>query len=465
MRKILPLAGVLFIPFLLQAQLRMPAVFGDHMVLQQNSRAPIWGWSRPGAEVRIKASWDDGETTTKARNTGAWGAVLITPAAGGPYSISISSGESITLKDVMIGEVWICSGQSNMEWSMNAAIDGKEEIPKATAANVRLFHPAKVAADYPQLNTEGEWRVTSPESVPGFSAVGYFFGRRLNQELNVPVGLINVSWGGTPADVWIPDSLVWGEDELTAANKKLHEDTRWPKRPGVVFNAMIHPLMPLAIAGAIWYQGESNTAAPMAYRQMMEQLILSWRRGFNSDFPFYYVQIAPFSGYGEVETGTLIREQQVKMLTIPNTGMVVISDHVEDVTDIHPKYKKPVGERLANLALSDAYGKHGYPSRSPLYRDMVVEKNKVRIRFENAPNGLMSKGKEVTEFMIAGADRKFVPAKAKIDGSSVVVSARGIRDPVAVRFGWPNGSIPNLFNKEGLPASCFRTDNWPVTLE
>jgi sialate O-acetylesterase len=277
----------------------------------------------------------------------------------------------------------------------------------------------------------------------------------------VPIGLINVSWGGTPAEVWLPDSLVLNDSKLAAANKKLREDNRWPNKPGVVFNAMIHPLMPLAISGAIWYQGEGNTAAPLVYKDMMEQLIQSWRKGFNRDLAFYYVQIAPFD-YGEVENGTLIREQQVKMLEIPNTGMVVIADHVEDVKDIHPRYKKPVGERLANLALTDTYGKTGIVSRSPVYKKMAVEKNRIRIWFDNAEGGLMSKGKEVTEFQIAGEERKFVPARAKIDGSTVVVSSREVKKPAAVRFGWPNNSIPNLFSKEGLPVSCFRTDGWKV---
>ena len=273
--------------------------------------------------------------------------------------------------------------------------------------------------------------------------------------------MINVSWGGTPAEVWIPEELVTNNSKLAAANSKLREDTRWPKIPGVVYNAMIHPLVPFAIAGAIWYQGEGNTAAPLAYKDMMQQLIEGWRADFKKDFPFYYVQIAPFN-YGAVETGTLIREQQVKMLEIPGTGMVVVSDYVEDVKDIHPRYKKPVGERLANLALTETYGKTGIASKSPVYKSMAVEKSRIRISFDNAPNGLMSKGKELTEFMIAGEDGKFLPARAKIDGNTVVVSSREVKKPVAVRFGWPNNSIPNLYSKEGLPVSCFRTDNWKI---
>lgn len=455
------LVCILLVPATLLAQLRLPAIFGDHMVFQRNSEAPIWGWSHPGAEVIVKAGWNNEEIKTKASNTGAWKAVLSTPDAGGPYSVSITSGGALTLDDVMVGEVWICSGQSNMEWSMNASADGKEDKASANFPGIRLFHAPKAGADYPQLMGEGTWKATTPESVAGFSAVGYYFGRRLHQELGIPVGLINVSWGGTPAEVWIPEERVISNDELVAANKKLGESEHWPKTPGVVYNAMIHPLMPFVIAGAIWYQGEGNTAAPLAYKDLMQQLIEGWRSGFHKEFPFYYVQIAPFD-YGDVETGTLIREQQVKMLEIPATGMVVISDHVEDVKDIHPRYKKPVGERLANLALTETYGKTGIPSKSPIYNHMAVEKKKIRIWFDNAPNGLISKGKEVTEFLIAGEDGKFVPARAKIDGSTVVVSSRDVKKPVAVRFGWPNNSIPNLYSKEGLPVSCFRTDDWKI---
>lgn len=455
------LACLLLIPATLLAQLRLPAIFGDHMVFQRNTDAPLWGWSYPGSEVAVTTSWDNEEVKTKASNTGTWKVDLRTPDAGGPFTVTIKSGSILTLQDVMVGEVWICSGQSNMEWSMNASADGKDDKASANFKDIRLFHAPKAGADYPQVIGEGVWKATTPETVAGFSAVGYYFGRRLHQELGVPVGLINVSWGGTPAEVWIPQERITVNNRLMAANGKQREDGRWPSKPGVVYNAMIHPLMPFAIAGAIWYQGEGNTAAPLVYKDLMQELIESWRDGFEKEFPFYYVQIAPFN-YGEVETGTLIREQQVKMLEIPNTGMVVISDHVEDVKDIHPRYKKPVGERLANLALTEAYSKSGIPSKSPVYKNMAVEKNKIRVWFDNAPNGLVSKGKEVTEFQIAGEDGKFVPARAKIDGSSVIVSSREVKKPVAVRFGWPNNSIPNLFSKEGLPVSCFRTDDWKI---
>ncbi len=456
------LFAVLFVvPLALQAQLRLPALFDDNMVFQRNTQAPVWGWAYPGAEVSIRASWNDEEVKVKASSMGTWSADLHTPDAGGPYTVTVKSESELVLDNVMVGEVWICSGQSNMEWSMSAAADGREDIAAANIPGLRLFHVPKAGADYPQSIGEGSWKVTTPESVAGFSAVGYYFGRRLYEELGLPIGLINVSWGGTPAEVWIPEDRVTSNPRFVEANARQRNDPRWPSRPGVVYNAMIHPLAPAAIAGVIWYQGESNAAAPLVYKDLMQQLIEGWREAFRKDFPFYYVQIAPFN-YGDVERGTLIREQQVKLLEVPRTGMVVISDHVENVKDIHPRYKKPVGERLANLALNDTYGKQEIVARSPIYKRMAVEKNRIRIWFENVPTGLMSTGKDLTEFQIAGEDRKFVPARARIDGNTVVVSSKQVKNPVAVRFGWPNQSIPNLFSKEGLPVSCFRTDQWDI---
>ncbi len=463
MKKILFSIAIGFLSLSLQAQLRLPAIFDDHMVIQQQSPVPIWGWAHSTQDVTINVSWDTTTLRTKTDNAAFWASTVFTPAAGGPHTITIrADGEIRTLTDVMSGEVWLCSGQSNMEWGMNASADGKEIISKVNDANIRLFHVPKSAASDLQIRGEGDWKVCDKESVQYFSAVAYFFGKKLNTELNVPIGLINASWGGTPAETWVPAEKVNSNPTLALSAEK-QKDVPWcPSRPGVVFNSMIYPIIPFRLAGALWYQGEANTSAPSTYKVLMETLILEWRKQFLSDLPFYYVQIAPFSGYGEIENGTLIREQEVKMLEIPNTGMVVISDLVDDVKDIHPKYKKSVGERLANLALADSYGKKGIVYQSPLYKSMKIEKSKIRISFDHAPNGLISKGGEPTEFMIAGEDKKFYPAKAKIEGGTLVVSAKEVKKPVAVRFGWKNGSIPNLFSKEGLPVSSFRTDDWPI---
>ena len=459
--RIFSIVFVLLASISVRAQLKLPVVFDDHMVIQQQTTVPIWGWANPSENVTIKVSWDTVTIRTKADNGTFWKTTLKTPAAGGPHTITIKAGTMVrTLEDVLSGEVWIALGQSNMEWSMNASADCKPMVDQINDPNIRLLNIPRASAATLQIKGEGDWQVCNKESVGSFSAVAYFFGKKLNQNLKVPVGLINASWGGSPAETWIPKEVVESNAELRTAAAKLNKEQPWaPVKPGVLFNAMINPLVPFRIAGAIWYQGEANVANSPTYKKLMETLITDWRKEFQSDLPFYYVQIAPFSGYRGDE-GTLLREQQVKMLEIPKTGMVVISDLVDDVKDIHPRYKKVVGERLADVALSDAYGKQGITYQSPLYKSMKVEKNKIRISFDHAETGLQAKGGELTEFLIAGEDQKFYPAKAKIDKGTVVVSAKEVKTPVAVRFAWGSGSIANLFSKEGLPVSSFRTDNW-----
>lgn len=459
--RITALLFFLFLSFSMLAQLRLPVVFDDHMVIQQQATVPVWGWTHPSQDVTINVSWDTATVRTKADNGTFWKTKIRTPVAGGPHTITIKSGNDIvTLEDVLAGEVWLASGQSNMEWSMEAAADGRTMIDQINEPRIRLLNIPRSSAGTLQVRGEGEWKVCDRESVRGFSAVAYFFGKKLNENLGVPIGLINASWGGTPAEVWMSAEVVESNGQLQASAAKLDGNQPWaPIKPGVVFNSMINPLVPFRIAGAIWYQGEANTSAPSTYKDLMEHLTADWRKQFQSELPFYYVQIAPFNGYGG-DSGTLIREQQVKMLEIPKTGMVVISDLVDDVEDIHPKYKKTVGERLADVALSDTYGKENISYRSPLYKSMKVEKNRIRIFFEHASSGLQAKSGELSEFMIAGEDKKFYAAKAKIDKSTVVVSAKEVKNPVAVRFAWGNGSIPNLFSKEGLPVSLFRTDSW-----
>lgn len=446
-----------------QAQLRLPALFVDHMVLQQQTDVPVWGWAHPGQIITLKGSWNNEEVRTTCLSDGSWKAKIKTASAGGPYTLSIKSDFEIVLNDVMLGEVWLVSGQSNMEWSVyNGAADAIEDMPNANIPGIRLFLVKRLAADHPQIRGEGQWALCSPESMKPFSAVGYFFGKKLHKELNVPVGIICSAWGGTPAETWTPDSLIWANPDLAASARKLTPQPWGPQQPGKLFNGMINPLAPYALAGILWYQGEANTGAAATYKSLMETLITSWRKSFQRNLPFYYVQIAPFRGYGEVEYGTLIREQQSFMQSIPGTGMVVVSDLVDNVDDIHPKYKRPVAERLANYALADTYHRAVAGYRSPIYKNFTVVKDKAIVSFDYCPNGLTSNGGAPTEFLIAGEDRKFVPAQAKIKGNTVEVWAKGVKHPVAVRFGWPNGSIPNLFSAEGLPVSCFRTDQWPI---
>jgi sialate O-acetylesterase len=465
MKKISLLFFILFLTFVsLQAQIRLPAIFCDHMVLQQQSDVAIWGWSSPSSEMTIDVSWDkDRDYKFKAANTSSWSTNVKTPKAGGPFVITIKNKDyQVVLNDVMIGEVWICSGQSNMEWSvLNGSEDGKAEMPKADYPNIRFFQVNKTTADFPQDHGEGKWEKCTPETMQRFSSVGYFFGKKLTTELKAPIGLINVSWGGTPAEVWTPKGKVDNDPALKASSLKLEDHPGWPHASGIVYNSMIRPLVPYGIAGAIWYQGEANTGNSDTYSKLMQTLIESWRADFGKEFPFYYVQIAPYT-YKRKFEGALVREQQCKTLSVPKTGMVIITDEVDDVSNIHPKFKKPVGDRLANYALADTYKKGILGYQSPVYKSMVVDRNRIKISFEYASIGLISHNGDPTQFTIAGEDKKFYPAIAKIDGGTVIVSAKEVKVPVAVRFCFDNTSIPNLFNKEGLPVSIFRTDDWEL---
>jgi sialate O-acetylesterase len=408
----------------------------------------------------VAGSWNRDTATALITNQSEWKVKLKTPAAGGPYTVSIRGAEELVLKNVMIGEVWICSGQSNMEWSADSKIvNGDEEIKNANYPNIRFFHVKKLGSSSPQSNCFAKWETCTPETMHSFSAVGYFFSRNLHQNLNIPIGIIEVAWGGTPAEVWIKGDLVDADPLMKSCAGKLSTYDWWPSKPGVVYNGMIAPLVPFRLAGAIWYQGEGNADSPESYAKLMETLIGNWRHDFGSDFPFYYVQIAPFT-YGKDTRATLIRELQTKSMAVPKTGMVVVSDLVDNVNDIHPKNKQDVGRRLANWALSETYGVKGLIYKSPLYKSISIEKNKARISFENVPTGLKSTGKEITCFEIAGSDQVFKPAQARIDGSSVLVSSREVKAPVAVRFSFTNDGIGNLFSLEGLPVAPFRTDDW-----
>ena len=400
--------------------------------------------------------------TVKAKisNLSEWKVILKTPSAGGPFTLSIKGNEVVVLKNVMIGEVWICSGQSNMEWSADLKINnGEEEVKSANHPDIRFFHVKKMGSETPQNNCFAKWEACSPETMRSFSAIGYFFGRNLQQNLNVPVGIIEVAWGGTPAEVWVRPELVESDQLMKSCAAKLVNYDWWPSKQGVVYNGMIAPLLPYRIAGAIWYQGESNANNPESYRKLFRTLIESWRHDFGNDFPFYYVQIAPFA-YGKDTRAPLIREMQMQSMDIPKTGMVVVSDLVDNVKDIHPRNKQDVGKRLANWALAENYNIKGLVYKHPLYQSMQLEKNKVRVAFQNVNKGLMATGDIINCFEIAGADKVFKPAKVKIDGNTIVVSSKEVKIPVAVRYSWSNDAIGNLFSQEGLPVAPFRSDDW-----
>lgn len=440
------------------AAVRLPSIISNHMVLQQNMVVKIWGWSEPGEKISITTEWDTTTYETKGGENADWMVLIKTPTKGGPYQIIIKGSNKIVLEDVLIGEVWLCSGQSNMGMSLSECAIYSNEIYNANS-HIRFFQVEKNAAMYPQQDVNGKWVVCSAESLFSSSAVAYFFGKALYQKLGVPVGLINASWGGTSAEVWTPAEYVINDSILNADAKKIKPSGYWPISAGAAFNGMIYPVSNFKIAGTIWYQGENNTDRWNNYHRLFTTMIKSWRQTWNDDFPFYFVQIAPYN-YPVKDVGTLLREAQTKSLTVSKTGMVVISDLVSDTLVVHPKQKKEVGERLANYALADSYGFNSLSYKNPMFKTMEIKKNKVKVYFDNVPNGLISRNGELREFFIAGIDQNFVPAMAKIKGSSVIIWSPAIKYPVAVRFGFRNCSIPNLFSKEDLPACQFRTDNW-----
>jgi len=456
---IILLSGIVFtLPS--TAQIKLPAVIGDNMVLQQNSEVAIWGWGDPGSFVKVSGSWSHDTVRAMVSNEAEWLLKIKTPSAGGPFTLSIKGNDEVLLKNIMIGEVWICSGQSNMEWSADSKINnGDEEVKNANFQNIRFFHVKKMGSATVQNNCFAKWEPCTPETMHSFSAIGYFFSRNLNQKLNVPIGIIEVAWGGTPAEAWTRKDLVDADPLLKSCAAKLGTFEWWPSKPGVLYNGMIAPLLPYRIAGAIWYQGESNAETSDSYQKLLKTLIGNWRHDFGTEFPFYFVQIAPFA-YGADAKAPIIREMQMKTLEVPRTGMVVVSDLVDNVKDIHPRNKQDVGLRLANLALAENYGVSGLAYKNPMYKSMSVEKGKVRISFDNVTSGLKTTGKEITCFEIAGDDKVFKPAKVKIDGNTAIVSSKEVKAPAAVRFSFSNDAIGNLFSNEGLPVAPFRTDDW-----
>jgi len=644
-----------------KSALKLPSFFSDRMVLQQNFTAPIWGKAKPGSAVTIHASWLSEAIVTTADAAGDWKAHLKTGAAGGPFTISVTGDTTITIQHALFGEVWLCSGQSNMEMPVDSvtsyfagAQNFRFEIATANYPSIRLFQTERGASTSPLTDVTGVWRECSPHSVANFSAVAYFFGKELHERLRVPIGLIQTCWGGSAAEAWTSksallefvefkdrvlqldslqsilakkqetylkekaawDKLVrahtakalkqvnrwaaphlsdtswrsisvpggWTRTELdgfigavwhrkvihippSAAKmeyvlelgpidemdvtwfngKKIGEHSRvddwttpriytipanlikpdantllllisneyleggiyghphqvkmtprdtsrsqqislsgdWqykictdyktlPERPTslsedrhrtptMLYNAMIAPFIPFSFRGVIWYQGESNVSNAELYSRLFPAMIKNWREQWRQgDFPFYFVQIAPYAYRVEPQAAEL-REAQFTTLSLPNTGMVVTSD-LGNKTDIHPRRKVEVGNRLALWALARTYGMDGIEYSGPLYSSHTIEQNRIRIHFDHATSGLYCVGDELTHFTIAGRDSVFVPAQAKIESNSVVVFSEQVPEPIAVRFGWSNTAEPNLYNIEGLPASSFRTDVWPTTV-
>jgi sialate O-acetylesterase len=498
------LVGLLW-PVATWADIRLPAVIGDNMMLQAGEKAPLWGWADPGETVYLSVSWHRMERRVSTDSDGKWMFKVKTPPAGGPYEITLAGKNTIALKNILVGEVWVGSGQSNMQMSVQSSNNAKEEIAAAKYPKIRLFSVARKVADTPQADCTGRWVECSPETVPGFSAAAYFFGRKLHQELKTPIGLIHTSWGGTPAEAWTSGPIMKSDPDFAPILKRFadavanypqamvtykEKEQQWRKAveqakaegkraprkpyapmgpghyhsPSGLYNAMIAPLLPYAIQGAIWYQGESNAGRAYQYRKLFPAMIESWWKNWDQgQFPFLFVQLANFMPT-EDEPGDSawaeLREAQTMTLDLPNAGMAVIID-IGDAKDIHPKNKQDVGKRLALWALAETYG-HDVVYSGPLYKSMEAKDGKIVLHFDHIGGGLVAQGgTPLKGFSIAGADRKFVWANAQIDGDSVVVSNDAIAEPMSVRYAWANNPICNLYNQAGLPASPFRTDTWP----
>ncbi len=444
------------------AKVKLPALVGDDMVLQRNTTVGVWGWAVPGATVRVTPSWNGKTYTARVAADSTWKVQVPTGEAGGPYQVTITDGTPIVLKNVMLGEVWVCSGQSNMEMPMKGfpgqMVIGSNQaiVESGKYKNIRLFTVARAQSKTPLADCSGQWKVASPASVVDFSATAYYFGRNLADALDVPIGLINTSWGGSWIEAWM------SEESFSGVSTARHNVSQT-----LMYNAMILPAVNYTIAGFIWYQGEANQGTSQNYEELMARMIALWReRWGNPDLPFYYAQIAPYVYGGVSETSSaLLREQQLKaMNSIPNTGMAVLLDQ-GDRTNIHPANKQVVGERLSYWALAKIYGVEGIAYRSPEFKSMTVDGDKVAVEFDYAPNGLWPWDVPVDGFELAGENGVFFPATAWIDSNvprtKVFVRSNQVRAPKYVRYGFWNYVSPDLellYSTGGLPVSSFRTD-------
>lgn len=459
------------------ADVVLSKVFGDHMVLQQEQPIRLFGKADAGEKITAQLA---GKTASAvAKEDGSFRLELPAMKADGKaHDLVVKGNNTVTIKDVLLGEVWICSGQSNMEWSVGRSLNPKEEIEAADHPQIRLFNvPGHVAGPSPNDDPRGSWQICSPKSVGGFTAVGYYFGRELQQKLKVPIGLVGTNWGGTRIEPWTPPVGFDQVESLEDYRKSIKESATNGKKPkgGAthIYNGMVHGLKPLSARGAIWYQGESNAGDGLRYEYLKEALVKGWRSVFeNDDLSFYWVQLADFQQPNDNPAGGgwgPVREGQRRALRLPKTGMAVIID-IGNARDIHPKNKQDVGKRLALWALANDYGRKIVYS-GPLYKSMKVEGDKVRLSFDSVGGGLMIgkkeglepttklDGVELTQFAVQGDDGQWHWAKAEIDGETIVVQAKGVSKPKHVRFGYQsNPDDINLYNKEGLPASPFTTE-------
>ncbi len=446
------------------AEVKLPAIFGSNMVLQQQTNAAIWGTAKANKTVKVTTSWNKKSYSTKADADGNWKLKVKTPAAGGPFSITISDGSTLTLSNVLIGEVWICSGQSNMYMTMSGyfnqpVLGSNEAIATSKNSSIRLITVKREKSLERRNNFTGEWQECTPATVSEFSATAYYFGRMIQKTLGVPVGLISSSWGGTRIEPWMSDIGFKKFDWVKLPDENTKNDFS-AQTPTVLFNAMIAPMVGYAIRGGIWYQGEANRYEPAHYEKLMPGLIENWRNEWGiGDFPFYYCQIAPFE-YGNGVNSAFLREAQLNASTaVKNTGMACLMDIGEEHI-IHPADKKTTGQRLAYLALAKTYEMNGFEFSGPVLKEMTIEGSVVKLTFDHAKHGLTTFGKEITNFKIAGKNKYFYQAKAVITRKGITLLSPMVEKPVAVRYAFDNFVEGELFNNEGLPASSFRTDDW-----
>ncbi len=448
------------------ANLKLPSVIGNNMVLQQQSSCNLWGWAEPGDTVYVKFGWNGNAKFCVADSIGKWKLTYTTPSAGGPYEVRIKADTTYIIENILIGEVWVCSGQSNMEMPFNGyismpVIGSNDYIAHGHNSNIRLFTVEKTVSTKPEDNCNGKWMVSEPKEVARFSAVAYSFGKYLEEILDVPIGLIHASWGGTPAEAWTSEATILSEFRtLEATGFKTDELTS--STPSVLFNGMIHPILNYTIQGVIWYQGTSNRKRPEQYSRLFPAMIKNWRRSWKQgEFPFYFVQNAPYSfRFDEDTQSAFLREAQLKtMLSVPNTGMAVTMD-VGDSLSNHPPEKVIVAKRLAYWALAKTYDFEGLSFSGPVYKTMSIKEDKAFLFFDFAEFGLTSFGKKLSHFIIAGNDKIFYPARAAIKDTIVEVWSSIVKKPVSVRYCWDNYLEGTLYNNAGLPASSFRTDQW-----
>ncbi|WP_179318114.1 sialate O-acetylesterase [Winogradskyella helgolandensis] len=448
---------LLFVSNVMLADVMLPAIFSDHMVLQQNEDVKFWGWASPNEVVKISPSWTNEVYEVTTSSHVKWELNVKTPKAGSGYTITISGNNKIIINDVLIGEVWLCSGQSNMEMTASWGIEnGDEEVAKANHNTIRFFRVEKSTSDSPQDHIIGKWEICTSETMKNNSAVAYFFATQLQEHIkSTPVGLIISSWGGTPAEVWMPKTSFENDKIISEAASKLQPQDWGPTKPAKAFNAMIAPLVGYNLAGALWYQGESNVGS-LVYDKTLTALITSWRDLWQDNFPFYVVQIAPYDDGHKHFGGVIIRDAQRKVANrLEHTEMVVISD-ISPIDDIHPKNKKSVGQRLANIAMKKHYKVISNLVEFPELEQVTFNKEVAVVYFKNA-DGLTIKDK-TSLFEIAGEDNVFYLANTRLKDKTIIVYSTNVKQPRKVRFAWGNALQSNVFNSAGLPASSFTTE-------